>query len=506
MPIAPAWRGGSGGGGGVLGLGPAQNTFGDSTTANRAAAETLRNTYAGANADWLSEYSDNLSLWIRLVWNGGVVEQRRNSAGNGWEDVTNVIRGQVGAAGMPGGGINWTVPDSETTADLASATASASAVDLGYDVTSTQDFIIAVQFESSGADTEDTGALSYVDASRLSTTNSHTTPLGQNDTLHLRIDGSDNLLGWRTGGDAGTYRIRIWEVVAAGSLGMSGPLTSAQVQSLIEATSLSALQGQVSDGQIPAAIMRDAEFTAAAVRNLLSLSSTEVNDLLTGASITNNVLTFTQNDGSTVPIALPAGGGGVADGVVASGAFNSANTELVLTLDTGGTVTIDVPAALRAGAGAADGTLLFATGAPANTLGSDGDAYLNTMNGAFYKKSAGAWTLQYTDMSGGVTPPGDHTRRGAISEDETLTAGEVTAGTSSTTQSVTMPTWTTGRRFLYTGVPTSEDDITGISTGGIDVFHAWEAVTGEVSGHKWWKTINSQSNLASGAVYVITEG
>ena len=214
MPIAPAWRSGSGGGGGsgVLGLGPAQNTFGDSTTANRAAAETLRNTYAGANADWLSEYSDNLSLWIRLVWNGGVVEQRRNSAGNGWEDVTNVIRGQVGAAGMPGGGINWTVPDSETTADLASATASASAVDLGYDVTSTQDFIIAVQFESSGADAEDTGALSYVDASRLSTTNSHTTPLGQNDTLHLRIDGSDNLLGWRTGGDAGTYRIRIWKL------------------------------------------------------------------------------------------------------------------------------------------------------------------------------------------------------------------------------------------------------------------------------------------------------
>ena len=42
--------GGQGGGGGVLGLGPAQNTFGDSTTANRAAAETLRNTYAGANA------------------------------------------------------------------------------------------------------------------------------------------------------------------------------------------------------------------------------------------------------------------------------------------------------------------------------------------------------------------------------------------------------------------------------------------------------------------------
>ena len=52
MPIG---RVGGGGGGGVLGLGPAQNSFGDSSTANRAAAETLRDTYAGANADWLSE-------------------------------------------------------------------------------------------------------------------------------------------------------------------------------------------------------------------------------------------------------------------------------------------------------------------------------------------------------------------------------------------------------------------------------------------------------------------
>ena len=43
------------------------------------------------------------------------------------------------------------------------------------------------------------------------------------------------------------------------------------------------------------------------------------------------------------------GGGDGADGVVASGAFNDDQTELVLTLDTGGTVTVNVPAALRAG-------------------------------------------------------------------------------------------------------------------------------------------------------------
>ena len=92
-------RVGTGGTGGVLGLGPLSNTFGVAATANRAAAEALRDAYATANATWLAEYSGNLSFWIRLVWNGGVVEQRRNPAGTGWEDVTNVIRGQTGQTG-----------------------------------------------------------------------------------------------------------------------------------------------------------------------------------------------------------------------------------------------------------------------------------------------------------------------------------------------------------------------------------------------------------------------
>ena len=90
------------GGTGVLGLGPEQNTFGINTTANRAAAETLLDSYATANTGWLAEYDNNLSFWIRLVWNGGVAEQRRNAAGTGWEDVTNVIRGVTGDGGATG--------------------------------------------------------------------------------------------------------------------------------------------------------------------------------------------------------------------------------------------------------------------------------------------------------------------------------------------------------------------------------------------------------------------
>ena len=91
MPIFDI--GGRGGGGAGAGLGPAQNTFGDNSTASRAAAEALRNTYQGAHATWLAEYNDDLALWIRLDWDDGTVIQRRNGAGTAWEDVTQVITG-----------------------------------------------------------------------------------------------------------------------------------------------------------------------------------------------------------------------------------------------------------------------------------------------------------------------------------------------------------------------------------------------------------------------------
>ena len=134
------------------------------------------------------------------------------------------------------------------------------------------------------------------------------------------------------------------------ALRMSGGVTETRVQELINATSLAALQGLVTDGQIPASIMRDAEFTAAAVRGLLNLTADEVTNILVGQPISGQVLTFTLNDGTDASITIPTEAGeSMADGVVASGAFNDDQTELVLTLDTGGTVTIDVPAALHGG-------------------------------------------------------------------------------------------------------------------------------------------------------------
>ena len=88
--------------GGVT-LGPEQNTFGAITAANKAAAETLRNNYAAAQAAWLALYNGDKSFYIRLVWTGnGSAIQRRNAAGNGWEDITFIISGPAGAPGTIG--------------------------------------------------------------------------------------------------------------------------------------------------------------------------------------------------------------------------------------------------------------------------------------------------------------------------------------------------------------------------------------------------------------------
>ena len=177
------------------------------------------------------------------------------------------------------------------------------------------------------------------------------------------------------------------------------------IQAIVNATSLSALQGMVTDSQIPDAIMRDAELTAAAIETLLGLTSTEVNDLLTGASITGQILTFTQNDGTTVAVTIPTAMAGTGDGVVQSGAFNADQTELILTLDTGGVVTIDVPAALR---GTGDGTVLNGNGAPAGNSGKNGDTYRDDESGAWYKKASGAWSAAlYTPTAAGISLAAD---------------------------------------------------------------------------------------------------
>ena len=82
---------GNGGGGSGFALGPEQNEF---------ATNAARDTYATANAAWLTLYNAERLNWIEI---GGATIQRRNAAGNAWENVTAAIRGPAGAAStVPG--------------------------------------------------------------------------------------------------------------------------------------------------------------------------------------------------------------------------------------------------------------------------------------------------------------------------------------------------------------------------------------------------------------------
>lgn len=87
------------GGAADRGLGPQTNTFGDRTTADRAAAVALRAAYEGANAAWLALYNANRGFYILLLWDGGKALQRRNAAGTDWEDATGLIAGPKGDDG-----------------------------------------------------------------------------------------------------------------------------------------------------------------------------------------------------------------------------------------------------------------------------------------------------------------------------------------------------------------------------------------------------------------------
>ena len=80
---------GTGSGAAAYSLGPAPNTF-----ANNAA----RNAQANGDSDWLAQYNDNRFFWIRT----GTNIQRRNAAGDGWENVTTVIQGPRGRDGDDG--------------------------------------------------------------------------------------------------------------------------------------------------------------------------------------------------------------------------------------------------------------------------------------------------------------------------------------------------------------------------------------------------------------------
>lgn len=138
MPFPPI---ASGAGGGGFTLGPVQNVF---TGADRAAAETARDTYFTANPSNLTSYNNDTNLNIRLEYSasGNTVAlfQVRNEAGNAWLDNSSAI-GVAGPAGQDGQDGTATIPglnDGTITQVTSGALAASSLVEQSDRVRSTK--------------------------------------------------------------------------------------------------------------------------------------------------------------------------------------------------------------------------------------------------------------------------------------------------------------------------------------------------------------------------------
>ena len=149
----------------------------------------------------------------------------------------------------------------------------------------------------------------------LDTVGESRVPINNNDELRVeRTAASDvlsiNITGWTghpaTGDVITVYGIRSG-VEAGGGGGGGGGLTSAQVQALINATELSALQGAVVDTQIPAAITRDTELAAAALgwqdegMDLAAVTSINLVGAGVAGAVANGVLTIAIAGGGVPP-------------------------------------------------------------------------------------------------------------------------------------------------------------------------------------------------------------
>ena len=109
---------------------------------------------------------------------------------------------------------------------------------------------------------------------------------------------------------------------------------------------------------------------------------------------------------------------------------------------------------------------------------------------------------------GGIAPP-TFTRYIAISTDDTFDGAEFLAGHASNNNSLVVPHWSGGRRYIALAVPEDRGDINVITTGGINVSMAFMRIPGTIdingTAYKAWRTLNSQADNAAGVVYSFTQ-
>ena len=518
MPWLPVGGVGTGGGGGLT-LGPPTNTF---TAATQALAEAARDAYATANASWLAEYDAEPTYTIEINWPVAVTDtlyqSRRSSA---WADVTGLIRGKPGAAGAMGAQGRFLVY-----AYINAATAPTVAPTGGSYVRSTGTLTVPTGYTAVPS-TPVTGSETY-------RTEAVVNPATDTDTVTLVWSVPAELPAYAIVSEAedAAEEAAASAAAAAGSVALlesySGPVLIVDADPFTsDDTDIVVLNWR--DYDELAVTFLDSSGNAETYQCFVFVDSLEANGKAQIAVEQNAQIEITATDASDslnfnfagavsgypstsdtisiwgLRVGVGAGGGGGGGGLteaqvdarVAAGVLDPAETgnTTAWAVAKGGTGAVTAAAARTALA------VLTQAEIDARARASLVTALTGTQTGITVTlQTDGSIDFVVSSM-----PVGDHSRRGAISTDVTLDQAEYDASTTTTDATLTMPTWSGGRRYLFIGIPEDEGDLTGISTGGIDIFNSWERVTGVILAHKWWRTTDDQSDVASGVTYQLSE-
>ena len=284
-------------------------------------------------------------------------------------------------------------------------------------------------------------------------------------------------------------------------------------------------QGDLVVSRIPSAIMRNDEFVAELTSHLTAGSNIQITTVggnrqisATGGSgggITlqqarNEVATWAQaGDTSEIPAAKLEE---VVENLI--GAMVTGNTEAGITVgynDVTGklnfTVTVREPATW-ARETSPSGTIPAARISKSVIKDIVGEMVTgNTETGITVTYQPSDDTLDFV-VTGGQPAPATHTRYFGRSANTSFSAPEFTSsqGSSSTTDVLTLPTWT-GNDYIAFAVPNTTGDITGINIDGLNQIGGFQRVSGTLSinsvAYKVWRS-NREVNL-SGAMITLTQ-
>ena len=133
----------------------------------------------------------------------------------------------------------------------------------------------------------------------------------------------------------------------------------------------------------------------------------------------------------------------------------------------------------------------------------------NTEVGIDVGYADGKFTFRVTAQGGGGAVP-THTRYAAVKETTGFVAADFTGGASSTTNTITTPTWASGSRYVAFAIPDDQPDLTSIvqQGGSFEQITAFARVAGTIdiggTDYKVWRSNEASLPALSGATYVIS--